>query len=84
MSNTTKNEFDVKKKETKNWEIIRQIYIMSGLTQKQLSQITGIKMNTIACWVAGRRNPPDYTVDLFRAKIAQYEQSLEKTESEGE
>ena len=83
MNDVNKNEKNEEiKNEMKNCEKIRLLYVMSGLTQKQLSQITGIKMNTIMCWVSGRRNPPDHVVEWFRSKIAQYKQSNEETENE--
>ncbi len=59
----------------KNCEKVRQIYIMSGLTYEKLSKLTGISQNTLACWITGRRNPPDYVVDLIRAKIKQHKQT---------
>lgn len=69
--------------EKKNSEKVRQLYIMSGLTYEELSKLTGIRQNTLACWITGRRNPPDYVVDLIRAKINQYKQSIEERENKG-
>lgn len=70
----------------RNCDKIREIYITSGLTYEKMSEITGIKHNTIACWCTGRRNPPDHTLKFVRAKINSYlkERKEEQQAEEGE
>lgn len=58
----------------KNSERVRQMYVMSGLTYAQLSELTDIKQNTLACWITGRRNPPDYVVEFIRDKLKEHEE----------
>lgn len=72
--------------EKRNCDKIREIYVRNGLTYKKMSEITGIRQNTIACWVTGRRNPPDYTLKFVRAKINSYlkERKEEQQAGEGE
>lgn len=45
---------------------IRQKY---NLTQRQLSDITGIPKRTIENWDAGERKPPEYMARLIEAYI---------------
>jgi transcriptional regulator with XRE-family HTH domain len=48
---------------------IRKLYLKSGLTYDELAEITGIKRNTIASWIIGRRTPPEYTIAFVREKV---------------
>ena len=50
-------------------EEIREIWASSGMTYKEISKITGIKENSLACWITGRRNPPEYVVEYLRLKL---------------
>ena len=45
---------------------LRQRY---GLTQKALSEYTGIPKRTIEDWETGKRNPPDYMLSLIEVKL---------------
>ena len=49
------------------WKELRKIY---NLTQKQLSEATGIPKRTIEDWECDRRKAPDYIFELVRFKIA--------------
>ncbi|MCM1223041.1 MAG: helix-turn-helix domain-containing protein [Lachnospiraceae bacterium] len=68
--------------EKRNCDKIREIYIRNGLTYKKMSEITGIRQNTIACWVTGRRNPPDHTVEFVRAKVNCYIRNKREVKNE--
>lgn len=54
-----------------NSQKIRTLYKESNFTYKELSEITGVKYQTIASWIMGRRNPPDYVYDIIETKILQ-------------
>ena len=49
------------------WKELRKIY---NLTQKQLSEATGIPKRTIEDWECDRRKAPGYLFELVRFKIA--------------
>lgn len=53
-------------------EKVRELYQQSGLTYMEISRITGIKQNTLACYFTGRRVPSDKTVQLIQQKINCY------------
>jgi DNA-binding transcriptional regulator YiaG len=48
---------------------IREIYLKSGLTYDEIAEITGIKRNTVASWIMGRRTPPEYIVAFVKEKV---------------
>lgn len=54
---------------------IKEARIRYGLTQKQLSEITGIPERTIQNWEGGQRKCPDYVekmvLDTLEQKIGQ-------------
>lgn len=54
---------------------IKESRIKHGLTQKQLSNITGIPERTIQNWEGGQRNCPDYVekmvLDTLEQKFGQ-------------
>lgn len=50
------------------WKELRKEY---GLTQKALSEITGIPKRTIEDWENDRRKPPEYLINLVKAKLSQ-------------
>ena len=49
------------------WKKLREIY---NLTQKQLSEATGIPRRTIEDWESDKRKAPEYIFELARFKIA--------------
>ena len=49
------------------WKELRKQY---NLTQKQLSEMTGIPKRTIEDWECDRRKAPDYLFELVRFKIS--------------
>lgn len=54
-----------------NSEKIRQLYEESGLSYSELSKLLDVPYNTLANWLMGRRNPPDYIVEMIRTKLEQ-------------
>lgn len=55
--------------EKRNSDRVREIYERSGLTYDELSALTGIKPNTLACYLSGRRNPNDIVVSVIEEKV---------------
>lgn len=45
---------------------IRELRKRYKLTQKALSELTGIPKRTIESWEGGQRNPPEWTVALVK------------------
>ena len=43
---------------------IKEARLAAGLTQKSMSDITGIPLRTIGNWESGHRCPPDWTKKL--------------------
>jgi hypothetical protein len=39
------------------------------LTYDEIAEITGIKRNTVASWIMGRRTPPEYIVAFVKEKV---------------
>ena len=50
---------------------VREIREKYGLTQNQLSRITGIPVRTIGNWETGSRQPASYIPDMIQAMIEQ-------------
>lgn len=44
---------------------IKAIRQLHGLSQRALSDLTGIPLRTIENWETGKRNPPEYVVRLL-------------------
>lgn len=51
---------------------IRQAYVSSRLSYSELAKLTGIKRNTLACWITGRRTPPEVIVHMIEEKVSVY------------
>lgn len=66
--------------EQNNSKRVRELYLASGLSYSKLSDVTGIKRNTLANWIMGRRNPPDYVVEFIEKKITEYKNNIEGSE----
>lgn len=49
---------------------IREIRTSFNLTQKQLSDLTGIPRRTIEDWESGRRNPPDWLPKMVQSYLS--------------
>lgn len=47
------------------YENIKQLRSKYGLTQKTLSELTGIPKRTIENWEGGQRTPPDWVLTLL-------------------
>lgn len=48
---------------------IKEARIKYDLTQKKLSEITGVPYRTIQNWEGGQRKCPDYVVELILFKL---------------
>lgn len=62
-------EIAIKKAGLKTSDVIRNIYYLTGLTYKEITSKVGIKRNTFANWLMGRRNPPYIVVDYICDKL---------------
>lgn len=56
----------------KNSERVRNAYKKSGLSYTGLAKLTGLKRNSIACWITGKRNPNDVVTDFIEEKVSAY------------
>ena len=48
---------------------IKQLKKRSGMTNKELSQVTGVPVRTIEGWSSGRTAPADYVIELIEYKL---------------
>lgn len=48
---------------------IKEIASAAGLSLRQLSKEIGIPLRTVEDWSAGKRNPPDYILNLIQSRI---------------
>lgn len=55
-----------------NSERVKQAYEKSNLTYDELAKLTGVKRNSLACWITGRRNPSDIITSLIEEKVSVY------------
>jgi DNA-binding transcriptional regulator YiaG len=39
------------------------------MSYAELSELTGIPKDTLANWILGRREPPDYVIKLLKEKL---------------
>lgn len=51
----------------------KKIRTAAGMTQKQLSEVTGIPVRTIQNWEGGQRKCPEYIIELVKFKLENYE-----------
>lgn len=51
----------------------KKIRTAAGMTQKQLSEVTGIPVRTIQNWEGGQRKCPEYIVELVKFRLENYE-----------
>lgn len=56
----------------KNSERVKRAYEKSGLTYDALARLVGVKRNSLACWITGRRNPSDIVASLIEEKVSVY------------
>lgn len=57
---------------------MKELRIKYNLTQKQLSEVTGIPVRTIQNWEGGQRKCPEYIIELIKFKL----ENLETNENE--
>ena len=50
---------------------IKSIREYSGLTQKDFAEKYSIPLRTLEGWSSGRRNPPDYVLNLLKKVVEQ-------------
>lgn len=50
---------------------VKQLRSKVAISQKQLSEITGIPIGTIRSWEQGYRKPPKYLISLIECKLLQ-------------
>ena len=51
---------------------IRELWEKSGLSYQELSKITGIKLNTMSCYILGKRVPTEAGLITIKAKVENY------------
>lgn len=56
----------------KNCERVRDAYVRSGLSYQEIAELTGLKENSLACWITGRRNPTDFVANYIEEKVSNY------------
>ena len=56
----------------KNCKRVRDAYVRSGLSYQELAELTGLKENSLACWITGRRNPTDVVANFIEEKVSNY------------
>lgn len=52
--------------------IIREIRLSSDMTQQQFSDFLHIPKRTIEDWENGRRQPPEYIIELIAFRMSAY------------
>lgn len=55
-----------------NKQRVREAYQQSGLTYDELAELTGLKRNSLACWITGRRNPNNVITNLIEEKVSTF------------
>ena len=55
-----------------NCEIVREIYLRTGLPANEICGLTGVKPETLRSWLEGKRHPRDYTVQYIKEKAGDY------------
>ena len=55
-----------------NVKRVRDAYLASGLTYSKLALLVGVKRNTLACWITGKRNPSNLFANLIEEKVYCY------------
>ena len=65
---TTKNDANDKSR----CKEIRDLYTASGMTQAELSKLTGITENTLSNWIIGKKQPATYVVNHIKMCISKY------------
>ena len=55
-----------------NSERVRDAWKKSGLSYRELSALTKIPQNTLACYITGKRNPTDITTNVIEEIVNAY------------
>ena len=48
---------------------IKELRLLTSMTQKQFAGYFNIPLRTIENWETGKRKPPEYVVELIRYKL---------------
>ena len=48
---------------------IKELRKLTGLSQEKFSSLYGIPKRTIENWETGKRNPPDYVINLLERVV---------------
>lgn len=48
---------------------IRELREKYNMTQAQFAEATGVPFRTLQGWDCGRRNPPEYIINLIKFKL---------------
>ena len=51
---------------------VRELWEQSGLSYQELSKITGIKLNTMSCYILGKRVPTEAGLNDIKKKVENY------------
>lgn len=48
---------------------ISELFLETGMTQKEFSEYLSIPLRTIENWLTGKRVPPEYLIELIEYKL---------------
>lgn len=48
---------------------ISELFLETGMTQKEFSEYLEIPLRTIENWLTGKRVPPEYLIELIEYKL---------------
>ena len=48
---------------------ISELFLETGMTQKEFSEYLAIPLRTIENWLTGKRVPPEYLIELIEYKL---------------
>lgn len=48
---------------------ISELFLTTGMTQKEFSEYLDIPLRTIENWLTGKRVPPEYLIELIEYKL---------------
>jgi transcriptional regulator with XRE-family HTH domain len=52
-----------------NGTFLKELKEREKMSYTELSELTGIPKDTLANWILGRREPPDYVINLLKDKL---------------
>ena len=57
-------------KENDNQIFLKELKEREKMSYAELSELTGIPKDTLANWILGRREPPEYVIKLLKEKLS--------------